>query len=572
MATRLMNPLSGLVQRVRRAALLREPAQLPDGRLLQEFIDSRNEAAFEMLLKRHGPMVLGVCRRILGNHHDAEDAFQAVFLVLARKAHSVTPRDLVGNWLHGVAFRTALQARGRLGRKRAREKQVTDMPQIFADSPADAQELHQALDRELGRLPMKYRSAIVLCDLEGRSRKEVAGQLKIPEGTLSSRLAKGRELLARRLARHGLVLTSGMLASTLIEQTALGALTPSLVSVTVQAAALAAAGQSAAGLVSTNVLALSQGVMKAMFLDKLKVLALLIACILGGFGAGVVGVGPSPTAQAAAPSDPGQFVQAKTPQPDDPEPLDGQLLLDAKIQKELRLSKNQIDRLKAVSQQVDQNSGEKKQEIKGIQKENSAKQKEIEQLQRQIAELQQKIHDIEQGIERERVKSVGKAAGEILSSHATQRLREIQRQRRGLEGLLQDAKVQRMLNVNDEQVKKFETILRERPSPYIRFETVLTASTVGQVSPWGINLQSTTTRPNLLTLRQPAHFYGIGNSTNALAFENPFTFLSHYQHADDQTDRKLFDVLTDAQQRQLLDWVGEPYESAGWQQLREKRK
>ena len=344
MAIRSTNPVNRLVQGVRRAALVRAPALLADDQLLEAFIGDHDEAAFEMLVKRHGQMVwLGVdspsgssaCSR-----HDAEELPSAVFLVLARKAGSIVPRDLVANWLYGVAYRTALHARSRLGRHRARERQVRDMPHATAPPTLDLQELHQALDRELHRLAEKYRVPIVLCDLEGRSRKDVAGQLKIPEGTLSSRLAKGRELLARRLTRHGAALSAGGMASVLAEQAVTAALVPELVTSTVQAAALAAAGSSAAGVVSANVVALSQGVMKTMFLDKLKVIfVMVLGVVLGGFGVGLFGMpGPNAT-QAAPPGNPLQFVQTKAAEGNNlREPLDGKLLLDANVQKELRLS------------------------------------------------------------------------------------------------------------------------------------------------------------------------------------------------------------------------------------------
>ena len=177
MAIRSINPLNQLVRRVRRVALLRGPTFASDGRLLESFLTCREESAFAMLVERHGPMVLGVCHRVIGNLHDAEDAFQAVFMVLACKASSIVPRDLVGNWLHGVAYRTALQARDRLGRRRARERQVMDMPQPTVAPDFDLHELHQALDEELNKLPEIYRVAIVLCDLEGRSRQDAACQL-----------------------------------------------------------------------------------------------------------------------------------------------------------------------------------------------------------------------------------------------------------------------------------------------------------------------------------------------------------------------------------------------------------
>ena len=155
---------------------------------------SKDEAAFEALVRRHGPMVLGVCRRVLRNHHDAEDAFQATFLVLVRKAASIVPREMVANWLYGVAYRTALKARSMIARQRVRERQVTEMPEPEAAEPDDCwRDLQPLLDQELSRLPDKYRVPIVLCDLEGKTGKEAARQLGWPEGTVASRLARGRD-------------------------------------------------------------------------------------------------------------------------------------------------------------------------------------------------------------------------------------------------------------------------------------------------------------------------------------------------------------------------------------------
>src|SRR5262249_3382873 len=153
------------------------------------------------------PMVWGVCRRVLGSHHDAEDAFQATFLVLVRKAASVRPAALVGNWLYGVAHRTALGARADIARRRRRERQADAMPEPAARRERD-RELSAALDAELSRLPEKYRAAVLLCDLGRRTRRDAARQLGIPEGTLSGWLSRGRALLARRLTRHGLGLSA----------------------------------------------------------------------------------------------------------------------------------------------------------------------------------------------------------------------------------------------------------------------------------------------------------------------------------------------------------------------------
>jgi RNA polymerase sigma factor (sigma-70 family) len=262
--------------------LLRDGAGLSDGRLLGSFVERHDEAAFEALVRRHGPMVLGVCRRILGSTHDAEDAFQATFLVLARKAASVSPRELVGNWLYGVAQRTALCARAAQRRRRSREKQVKAMPHPTTEPDAAWQELQALLDQELSRLPVLYWAPLVLCDLEGRSRKEVARHLGVPEGTLSSRLATARRLLAARLARRGLALSGGALATVLATKAAAG-VPPTLVVSTVKAATAFAAGSAAAGVVSAKVVALAGGALKAMSMSKLTtaILVVLVASALG---------------------------------------------------------------------------------------------------------------------------------------------------------------------------------------------------------------------------------------------------------------------------------------------------
>src|SRR5262245_33200503 len=168
-----------VTQHLRRAALLRDGAGLTDGQLLGRFVEHRDEAAFAALVRRHGPMVWGVCRRLL-NPHDAEDAFQATFLVLVRKAASVVPRERVANWLYGVAHQTALAARRAAARRRAREKQVTQMPEPATPEHDHWRELQPLLDQELSRLPDAYREVIVLSDLQGKTRREVARQLGVP--------------------------------------------------------------------------------------------------------------------------------------------------------------------------------------------------------------------------------------------------------------------------------------------------------------------------------------------------------------------------------------------------------
>ncbi len=285
-------PMNSVLPHLRRAALRADGDGPTDGLLLEAFLARRDEAAFAALLRRHGRMVLGVCRRVLGNRHDAEDAFQATFLVLARKAATVEPRERVGNWLYGVAYRTALDARAADYRRRKRERPLEHMPEPVAAPQETWPELRFLLDQELSRLPDKYRTPVVLCELEGRTRKEVARQLAIPEGTLSSRLAAARRLLAARLTRRGVVLSGGALAVLLARNAASAAVPPALATSTVKAATLLAAGKTAAGLVSAEAAALAKGVIQSMFLSKLKLgAATLLAAGLVTFGAGALTYG-----------------------------------------------------------------------------------------------------------------------------------------------------------------------------------------------------------------------------------------------------------------------------------------
>jgi RNA polymerase sigma factor (sigma-70 family) len=277
--------MNGVLRHLRRVALRHDGGGMTDGQLLERFLTAREEAAFEALVRRHGPMVLGVCRRVLIHLHDAEDAFQATFLVMVRKASSMVARETVGNWLYGVAFRTAQKARAAAARRRVKEKQMSRPEALEEDV---WRELRPLLDQELNRLPDKYRDPVILCDVEGNTRKEAARRLGWPEGTLSGRLSRARVLLAKRLARHGLTLSGGAVAVILSQNAASACVPAPLVSSTVQAAALVAAGHAAAGVVSAPVAALTEGVMKAMLMTKLKIAtAVVLAVGLLGIGFGL---------------------------------------------------------------------------------------------------------------------------------------------------------------------------------------------------------------------------------------------------------------------------------------------
>ncbi len=277
--------MSEVIQRLRSVLLLPEGADLTDGQLLECFVSRQEPAALEALVRRHGPMVWGVCHRVLGNHHDAEDAFQVTFLVLTRKAASVYPRAKVGNWLYGVAHQTALKARATRAKRRERERPAIHMPEPALTDRELWNELQPLLDQEVSRLPEKYRTVIVLCELEGKTVREAARQLSCPEGTVASRLARGRTLLAKRLGRRGLAATSGTLAAVLSQNAASAAVPTSVLASTIKAVTAVAAGHAAAaGLISVHVAALTKGIISAMLLNKLMkmtVLLLSIACLSG---------------------------------------------------------------------------------------------------------------------------------------------------------------------------------------------------------------------------------------------------------------------------------------------------
>ena len=247
--------------------------QLSDAELLERFVAGRDEAAeaaFAALVERHGVMVLGVCRRVLGNRDEAEDAFQATFLVLARKAAAIARREQLASWLHGVARRAALDARARASRRKAMEKRLGAMLPVEPTDQTMASELRTILDEELARLPERHRAAILLCELEGLSRREAAARLGISEGTLSSRLTRAKSRLRDCLIRRGFTLSAAALAAVLNQDARAVILPPLLVDSTIRVATLVAAGSSLAGVVSTSVATLTEGVLKAMLLAKIK--------------------------------------------------------------------------------------------------------------------------------------------------------------------------------------------------------------------------------------------------------------------------------------------------------------
>jgi RNA polymerase sigma factor (sigma-70 family) len=266
--------MSNLGRDLRRLVLMGGASGLTDAELLERFLTLGDEAAFESLVRRHGSMVLDVCRRVLHHHQDAEDAFQATFLVLVRKAANIWPREMLPNWLFGVAYRTALAAKAAAARRRLRERQVTPMSEVDSSAQNVWRDLRPILDEELTHLPNKYRVPIVLCDLEGKSRQEAARLLGWLPGTLSGRLARARAMLAKRLTRRGLTISGAVLAGAFGENLASACVPPYLLARTVKSSLLIAAGQGAAPLISANVIALSQGILRTMMMTKIKIAAI----------------------------------------------------------------------------------------------------------------------------------------------------------------------------------------------------------------------------------------------------------------------------------------------------------
>jgi RNA polymerase sigma factor (sigma-70 family) len=273
-----------LLERMRGVILHGHGDGASDAELLTAYLADRSEHAFRAIVRRHGAMVLGACRRVTGDVHDADDAFQATFLVLVRRAASVVPRDNLAGWLYGVAYRTALKAKAMKARRFAKEQRAASVGtrSAVAEAPSsDGPELRGILDRELAALPDCFRLPVLLCDLEGKSRKEAARQLGCGEGTLSGRLARGRRRLAQRLVRQGISLgAAGGVAACLSQQALAGGPPASLVAATVKAGTLFSAGD--LGGVSATVADLLREVLQAMFISKLKSTALGVAVLVFG--------------------------------------------------------------------------------------------------------------------------------------------------------------------------------------------------------------------------------------------------------------------------------------------------
>jgi len=290
--------LNLLLRHVRKMAACSGEGQATDRLLLGRFVQSREDGAFAELARRHGPMVWGVCRGVLRNWHDAEDAFQATFLVLARKAASIRRPEALAGWLHGVAYHLACKAQASATRRVGRisnpsysieEQRKEDMPANDPLLDMTCRELQRTVHEELARLPDKYRVPLVLCYLEGKRQEDAARELGCSAGALRGRLNRGRERLRQRLLKRGLTVSSTLVAGVLT-QTANATVPVALVKTAIHAGLLVAAGKSAAGVVAGRAALLADGAIQAMFAGKVK-FGLVLFMVFGLAGLGLTAAG-----------------------------------------------------------------------------------------------------------------------------------------------------------------------------------------------------------------------------------------------------------------------------------------
>jgi RNA polymerase sigma factor (sigma-70 family) len=308
--------LGPVVRHIRKLVAAQHTDEPTDLQLLRAFAADNDDLAFAVLVRRHGPLVMRVCRHVLRQAQDAEDAFQATFLVLARKATSIHKGEALVSWLHGVAYRMAMNAKRNAARRRQHENQATAATPANPSWEAAWREVQLLLDEEIQRLPQKYRAPFLLCFLENRSRADVAHQLGIKEGTVWSRLAQARKLLQRRLTRRGVTLSAVLGAAALSRSAGAASVSNLLAETTVRAAALSVAGQATAcGLISEEVANLVKGVAQTMLVTKLRIATMLL--LAGTFVAAGAGLLVRQTVGLAAAAPPGeeppQAVAARAP-------------------------------------------------------------------------------------------------------------------------------------------------------------------------------------------------------------------------------------------------------------------
>jgi RNA polymerase sigma factor (sigma-70 family) len=299
--------LDSVLRHVRSLAAVGQTGKLPDPELLERFVAHHDQAAFAAIVERHGPLVLGVCRRVLRREHHAEDACQSTFLVLARKAGTIRKREALGSWLYGVALRVARKLAADARRRASQEVTEADAPLPDAAGELTWREGLAVLDEEINRLPGTYRSALVLCYFEGKTQDEAARELGCGPRALCGRLARARECLRRRLVRRGVALSAALLSTLLAAAHPAAALPPALAVRTVKAAAALLGGQALARVAPAAVASLTQGVLTAMSVTRATTVAALVLAVsllvtgAGAFAVAAWGGKEPPVADKAPP-------------------------------------------------------------------------------------------------------------------------------------------------------------------------------------------------------------------------------------------------------------------------------
>src|SRR5579884_261587 len=283
-------PLTAVIQRLRHLASAAEIMQAADRQLVQQFADSRDEQAFAELVRRHGPLVFQVCRRVLSHHQDAEDAFQVTFLVLARRAGAIRKQDSLAAWLYGVAYRTALKIKTTAAMRRTRQPRSEPRPTSEPVAEAALRELQSALDAETTRLPDKLRAPFILCCLENRTKSEAARELGWKEGTVSGRLAQARAQLRQRLASRGIELSIALAALAVAGSETDAAVLGPLAEQTIRTGLLFAdADTAASAAIPGHLRILAQAMLKALPGRRVALLiALFVGLGMAGAGAAVI--------------------------------------------------------------------------------------------------------------------------------------------------------------------------------------------------------------------------------------------------------------------------------------------
>jgi RNA polymerase sigma factor (sigma-70 family) len=449
--------LGGFLQHLRKAMAAETLASLSDRELVERFLASREEASFQALLQRHGPMVLRVCRRALSDEQDVEDVFQATFLVLAREAHAIRKYESLANWLHGVAHRVAVNAQKARARRHKHETQAAVAAgAVTLTDELSWKELRAVLDEELVRLPEGLRAPLVLCYLEGLTQDEAAARLGQSKSTFRRNLERGRELLGVRLTRRGVTLSAALFALLLSECAASAAVPSALAASTTAAAAALAAGKAATALASARAILLARGLVQPALSAKVKIVCVaLLTAVLAGLGAAAVQTGNDSADSTPPSADRQEGAKAAAIKPpeaakvDDPKPAkriefrNPLLVLRAEVQTELKLTAEQVRKIRDVVREVDDRAKVNAAPVKPLPPGSRA----------EPAEAANKRVE-------EKVKALREALPEILTDAQAVRLRQLEKQVVGMSAF-QDPEYVTLLKLTDEQQGKVQAIVAQ---------------------------------------------------------------------------------------------------------------